>query len=142
MIPARKQEGYQNYHSIYRRKVDSWTQTNIQEHINAVKNSGRINEIIAMKIWTKRHNLDFPSIYLELIVLEALKYKSKDINNLASNITTILDYLIVDFFDKRIIDPSNSNNIISNDLTFQEKKMIVNQAKNSRAQQYWRDVIW
>ena len=49
-------------------KVDTWTKTNINNHINIVKSSGRLTEIIAIKLWSKLHKLDFPSIYIELTV--------------------------------------------------------------------------
>jgi hypothetical protein len=42
----------------------------------------------------------------------------------------------------RIVDPANTNNVVSDDLTAVEKKRIANQATNSRAEQYWERVIW
>ena len=140
LVPGRKYIGNTNYHSLYRSKVDSWTQTNISNHINLVKNSGRINEIIALKIWRKLHNLDFPSIYLELTVLDALYNKGK--NQLDNNFLTLLEYLSDNFVDKIVIDPSNSNNKISDDLYKYEKQAIASKAKESRNQQYWENTIW
>jgi tRNA nucleotidyltransferase (CCA-adding enzyme) len=61
LVPAKKQPGLISDHSIYRRKADTWTKTNINKHIMFVKNSGRLNEIRAMKIWRNLHGLEFPS---------------------------------------------------------------------------------
>lgn len=44
------------------------TKTNVDTHIDTVRSSGRINEIILTKIWQKNHNLDFPAFYLEIYI--------------------------------------------------------------------------
>ncbi len=140
LVPGKKHVGNTNDHSLYRSKVDTWTKTNINNHISLVKNSGRLSEIIALKIWSKLHKLDFPSIYLELTVIEALYNKNK--NQPANNFITLLEYLRDSFVDKTIIDPSNSNNIISDDLYKYEKEAISKKAKESRNAQSWGDIIW
>lgn len=140
LVPAKKRAGNTNYHSLYISKRDTWTQTNVTEHINNVKSSGRIIEIVLLKVWRKLHGLDFPSIYLELTIIEALKGKSK--SDPANNFLSVLDYLRDEFVDKTIIDPANSNNIISDDLFKYEKEAIRKKARDSRAQNYWTDIIW
>ncbi|MGG4398936.1 hypothetical protein ABEW61_02325 [Paenibacillus amylolyticus] len=140
LVPAKKRSGNTNYHSLYLSKQKTWTQTNITEHINIVRRSDRITEIVLLKIWSKLHKLDFPSIYLELIVIEALK--GRNTNNSAENFLLILNYIMDKFTDKKIIDPSNTNNIISNDLNKTEKEIIKNQAISSRYQSSWGKIIW
>jgi len=137
LVPARKYSGNTNYHSLYCNKRDSWMQSNIQQHINYVTNSNRINEIKIIKIWAKIHNLDFPSIYLEHTVIDALKYNHSGNSYIAQNILIVLKYLSEHFINKRVIDISNTNNIISDDLTYNEKLLIVSQARYSLNQQYW-----
>lgn len=139
LIPAKQHNTNSNYHSLYVRKGDTWTQANIDLHINKVVNSGRLNEIRATKIWRENHNLEFPSFYLELIVIEALKNRYK--NQLATNFWTVLEYLRDCFTTLRVVDPSNTNNIISDSLTTTEKNRIAQQAKDSLNQQYWKDII-
>jgi len=140
LVPGKKHSGNTNDHSIYRSKKNTWTQTNINKHISQVKNSGRIEEIVLLKIWRELHQLDFPSIYLELASIEALAYKNK--NQPAANFLSILDYLKDGFVDKTIIDPANTNNVISDDLYKYEKESIAKKAKESRNQQYWENIIW
>jgi hypothetical protein len=140
LVPAKKRSGNTNYHSLYLSKQNSWIQTNVIEHINKIKDSGRIIEIILLKVWRRLHSITFPSIYLELIVIEALKNKSK--NDPANNFWTVLQYLRDDFIYKIVIDPANTNNIISNDLYQYEKEIIKRKAIKSLSQKYWKDVIW
>lgn len=140
LVPAKKRPGNTNYHSLYISKRNTWTQTNVIEHINKVINSDRLSEIILLKTWRHLHKLEFPSIYLELTVIEALKGKNR--NNPSNNFLSLLEYLGAEFVDKKIIDPANSNNIISEDLYKYEKQVIQEKARESRSQKYWRDILW
>jgi hypothetical protein len=49
-------------HSIWKRKAQTYTKTNIDQHINYVVGSGRISDIKAVKIWRKLWGLEFPVI--------------------------------------------------------------------------------
>ena len=140
LVPGTKQSGYQNYHSIYVSKKDTWTQTNVKVQINLISNSIHKDEIILTKIWRKNHGLDFPSMYLELIVIEALKYKP--VGDLSNNFWAVLAYLKNDFVEKLITDPSNSNNRVSDILYKYEKEAIVIKAKESISEKYWSDIVW
>jgi len=140
LVPARIQSGYRNVHSLYRRKADSWTQTNISTHISLVANSGRTQEIRAVKIWRNLHGIDFPSFYLELIVIEALRYRQT--NQLATNLLRALEYVGSSLETSRIIDPANSNNVVSDELTLAEKRRVAIQARESANKPNWGQIIW
>jgi hypothetical protein len=70
LVPAKHQGGNSEDHSLYRRRADTWTQTNVVKHIAAVRNTGRISESRILKLWRTQKQLDFPSFYLELAVIE------------------------------------------------------------------------
>jgi hypothetical protein len=72
LVPAKRQDTYSSDHSLYRRKADTWTKTNVATHINHVIGGGRFNETRIVKLWRNQKSLDFPSFYLELIVINAL----------------------------------------------------------------------
>jgi hypothetical protein len=140
LVPGKVQEGYQNYHSLYLRKRDSWTQTNVSLHIDKVRNSGCLREIRAVKIWRNLHGLDFPSLYLELFVIEALSGRSQGL--LADKILHALRAIGASLVSTRVMDPANTNNVLSDDLTKPEKERIASLATQSASQQYWKDIIW
>jgi hypothetical protein len=140
LVPGRVQGGYQNYHSLYLRKRDSWTQTNVALHIDTVRNSSRVREIRAVKIWRMLHDLDFPSLYLELFTIRSLAGHSR--STLADNVLHALRTIGNSLASTRIEDPANTNNIVSDDLTATEKQRIAGLAAESARQQYWRDIIW
>jgi len=140
IVPGKRQDQYSNDHSLYKSKQDSWTKTNIDKHVSLVKDSNRIVEITAAKIWRERHSLDFPSILLELVTLEALKNKGTTDHD--SNFLALLDYFRDNIQTIRVVDPANTNNVISDDLTSAEKQAIASQARKSRNEQYWKDILW
>lgn len=143
IVVGRRQEGNTQDHSLYTRKSNSWIKTNIYKHISFVKKANCRLEILALKIWRKLNSLDFPSFYLEMSVIEALK--NCKTFKLSSNLLIIFRYLSNNFEDARIIDPANSNNIISDELNKIEKKAIKDLAYSSLSYliaNSWKDVIW
>ena len=120
---------YYTDHYIYSRKNDRNTQTNIQEHIDLVKNSGLSNEMMLLKIWRNCHGLELPSIAIEIITAEVLKsYRSY---SLYVNIKKVFESLRDSILTRRIIDPANSANNIADSMTLKEKQEIKNVAIQS-----------
>lgn len=141
LVPGIKYAGNTNDHWLYVSKSGrERTKTNVDQHINIIKNSGRIDEIRAIKIWAQNHGLDFGSIYLELAVMDALS--GYGFNNLSSNVRTVFQYFAEAFPSAILIDPANTNNIISNELTVDEKRAVANQARQSMSAPYWEQILW
>lgn len=107
--------------------------------IKHVVDSGRQKEIKSIKIWRNLHSLEFPSFYLELSVMNALKGYS--FINLANNVLTVFKYLASEFLDARIQDPANTANVLSNDLTYTEKKKIADLASITLTKPTWNEII-
>lgn len=140
LVPAKRQGQYGNDHSLYRCKVDSWTKTNIDTHISRVRQSGRITEITALKIWRENHKTKFPSIYLECFVIDSLHGRS--LNAPADNIMYLLQDIRDNIQTRRVVDPANTNNILSEELTQMEKKALSDAAQQSLLAPYWGEIIW
>jgi hypothetical protein len=140
LVPGKLQEGYTLFHSLWKRKASTWTQTAPSIHITEVQQSLRTKEIRAIKIWRKAHNLDFPSFYLELTVMKALSGCSY--LNLSNNVQRALGYIADNLATAAVEDPANTNNMISDDLTLAEKKVIAAQAKTSHSQPRWEHTLW
>lgn len=138
LVPARVQSGYKVWHSLYRSKADTWTQTNVSEHIAFVRDSGRREEIRAMKLWRNRHSLEFPSFYLELVTIEALKYRRP---GLADNVKEVFRWMEQNLVATTFLDPANTNNVISNDLTAQQKSVLAGAARRALLASSWAEVV-
>lgn len=131
LVPGKRQSQHGGDHSLFRKKANTWTKTNIQTHISLVRESGRTEEIRVLKLWRDQKGLEFPSIYLELVTLEALRGKPH--GRLSENVGSALQYLESNLVTKRIVDPANTNNVISEDLSASGKQALVAAAKRALA---------
>ena len=140
LVPGRLQQGYQIWYSLYRNKANTWCQTSIDQHIQLVAKSGRANEIRLVKLWRTLHRMEFPSFMLELAVIEALRGCWS--GQLAINFSTALQWIAQNIRTVRLVDPANSNNIVSDDMTATEKKNLAVAATNALQQQTYSQLVW
>lgn len=138
VTPGRRQDQYGNYHSLWSNKTGSWLQTNINEHVRVVSGSGRIDEIRLVKIWRNRFALDWPSFYLELFVIDALKGAS--VGAVKDNVVTAFRAIDQSIATRRLIDPANTNNAVSATLTAEAKAALA-QAARSALNSSWETVF-
>ena len=111
LVPARA-------NVLWQARFNTSLKTDIDKQIQYVRNSGLIDEILALKIWRRRHALRFPSFLMELATIHA---RPKDFR-------ALLHFLATDFPTTRLLDPANSNNVVSDLLTDVEKLRIARTA--------------
>ena len=142
LVPARKHTGKSD-HSLYLNRQNGWTRTNVADHISLVRRAGKNATIRAVKIWRTNRGLRFPSFYLELAVLRALQNRGTGAT--ADELERVLTFLAGEISQAQIVDPANGSNIISSDLSSQEKQQVANQARASLSrirEGQWERVIW
>jgi hypothetical protein len=127
IIPAIFQKGTLNYHFVVHPSNNELVSTNFNLHTNHIIDSGKNNEIKLLKIWTKCQQLKFPSNYLDLVVLKALKNNKKE--KLFQSFKTVMLYLSTDFLEDEYIDLANSKIHVSDLLSKEEKLSISKKAK-------------
>lgn len=140
VVPGVRHHPIGHDHSLWKRKARSWTQTNVAEHIRLVRDSGRTFDIRTIKIWRKCHGIDFPSFYLELSVLQALRNMALDAPG--DHFVKVMQYLANDFVAASIYDPANTNNCVSEELTLAEKRAVAQAAQATLALTDWSRAIW
>jgi hypothetical protein len=118
LVPGKRQNAFSSDHSLYRRRADTWTKTNVSSHIQHVRNGLRISESRILKLWRDQKSLDFPSFYVELTVIDALWQDGTE--RLARNVWKVFEYLRDSFVNARVVDP-NTNNVISDDISVAAK---------------------
>ena len=99
---------------LWQARFNTSLKTDIDKQIRYVRDSGLIDEILALKIWRRRHALRFPSFLMELATIHA---RPKDFR-------ALLHFLATDFPTTRLLDPANSDNVVSDLLTEVEKLRI------------------
>jgi hypothetical protein len=139
LIPAcREQES--SGHVLFNKRSGRAVRTDIARHIHLVANSGRQQEICALKIWRERMALDFPSLYLECSVLHALG--GERFGQLADNVLAVLRYLSHRFEQAVVADPANPDNLLSSDLSASDKRGIATAARDALYDENWKKMLW
>lgn len=146
LTPAKKHILQKDDHSLWVSKQGTWKKTNVKKHIGDVSNSGCINEIKLLKIWRERNKLDFPSIYLEYLIIEMFRLRKIRGATLEDTFWCVLLELARDNDNPLFLtirDPANFENKISDLITISEKNNIISVAKNStKPNQSWSDIVW
>lgn len=140
LVPAKRQNILTFDHSLYRRRADTWTKTNVASHVSHVRNKGRIAETRVLKLWRSQKGLDFPSFYLELAVIEALT-TTQPFTPVAKNVWTVFQYLNTRFPNARIVDPANTNNVISDELSTSGKASVKAAADKALRANNWNEIV-
>ena len=136
LIPACRERGS----VLFNKRTGGDVHTDLTQHVHLVGNSGRQQEICALKIWRERNKLDFPSLYLELTVLKALE--SEPYGQLTRNVAAVLRYIGNRFGQVEVRDPANEDNVVSNDLSAGEKKTIGKAARDALYDENWKKILW
>lgn len=140
VVPGRALNNTFKYANLYRTDTRTSLQTSIKVHIDAVKNSGRRDAIRLMKLWRKRKNVPFKkSLALELITIDGCS--GLPANNLENQMLAAFRHIADNILTTRLVDPANTNNVISEDITYSDKVAIQAAAKAAIAAQYWSQVF-
>lgn len=139
LIPSYRERGTSS-DILYNKRSGKEAHTEVARHVHLIANSGRQQEICAFKIWRERNRLEFPSLYLELVVLRTLD--SKNFGKLADNMEAVLRFLGNRFEGAIVRDPVNSANVVSNDLSEKEKKAIAKAARDTLYEENWKKFLW
>lgn len=90
------------------------------------------------KLWRNQKGLDFPSFYLELTVINAL---AGSYGTLSQRVLTAFQYLRDWFPAARVMDPANTNNVISDDLNDAERARIKAAAVTALGASDWNQIV-
>ena len=140
IIPGKFSSKDENYAYLYNNETGGRFQTSIYIQVDYVKKSGRQDVIRLMKLWKKRKNITIKTCILESCIIEGCK--GIDRSKLEFQLLAAFNYLRDNIQNARIEDPSNSNNIISDDLSKEQKNRVRNLAIQAIEAQYWNQVIF
>lgn len=139
VIPGKTILKKQNYAYLFNSDTEGRFQTNVKKQVNYVKRSNRHDVIKLMKLWKIRKDVPIKTFILENMIIEGCKDITRSI--LEHQLIGAFKHLSEEIVETKIFDPSNINNLISNDITDEEKhriKILADQAINAP---YWREVL-
>lgn len=105
-------------------------QTNLKTHIDHIKNSGCIPVIRLVKIWAHQNDIKIKTFVLELFVVKALK-ESYSKSTLTDSFLKVLEEMKSRFSSVELIDPANTNNVVSRLVASEEKNAVIHAANKT-----------
>lgn len=112
VVPGRYIDGKTGDVFIYQHAAEKQRlKTNLEKHINHVKNSGVVDAIRLMKLWRYLNGLAIKHFALELLVIDLLS--SKKSGTISTQLTYVLEKFRDESDDLSVTDPANENNDLS-----------------------------
>jgi hypothetical protein len=140
IVPARKIDDSTDYANLYDNDHNGQIQTNIPKHKEYISISEARPIIKLMKVWKFQHSIHFKSFGLELLTIRALEnFNDPDYGN---RVLQVLRFFRDNAKSIRLIDPANSNNIISDLIAPVDKQAIADNAYASLQKKYLNEIIW
>lgn len=102
-------------------------QTNLKVHIDHITKSGCVPVIRLTKLWAHRNNVGIKTFILELFVVRTLSDVTNK-GNLKTSFRKVLQALKDEFGTVQLVDPANSNNIVSQLINPSEQVLVVHTA--------------
>ncbi len=130
IVPCKKIDNDKNDVYLYiNRDENNRIKSNIHNHVETIKNMGELEIVKLLKIWKIQKKIKFKSFSLELLTKKA--FENTSISGLDKKFEYMMEY-IRDYIDNiKLIDPSNSNNNVSDSITQSQKDSIKKYAKRA-----------
>ena len=126
--------------NLYRTDTGTTLKTSLKTHIDTVKGSGRRDVIRLMKLWRERRRVPFKkSFLLELMTIYGCN--GTPFAELGPQVIAALEYIRDNIETKQILDPANTNNFLSDDISMADKTRIRIAAQASLNASYWSEVF-
>lgn len=140
IVPGRAIDGTYKYANLYRRDKGSSLQTSLKVHIDTVRDSGRRDVVRLMKLWRTKRSVPFKkSLALELLTINGCKGTRAD--DVEKQLLAALAHVRDNIMAARIVDPANTNNILSEEISSSDRAMIRAAADAALKAQYWSQVL-
>ncbi len=141
VVPARSLSDGSGYANLYVSSKDTSIQTNIPKQRELMAGSKARPVIKLMKVWRHRHSVNFKSFALELLVMKALEAASSNAD-LGTQFWTALGFARDHAVDTKLVDPANSNNVVSELVPDNDKLNLARQAGASMKSDTWDKILW
>ncbi len=103
-------------------------QTNLKTHIDHIVNSGCVPVIRLAKLWACRNDLAIKTFVLELFVVQSLS-GSRNKDKLKESFLEVLRSFKDEFTTTQLVDPANTNNVVSRLVSSSEKFSVAQAAE-------------
>ncbi len=136
VVPGRALDANYYEANLYRTDTKTSLKTSLKKHIDTVRGSGRTDAIRLVKLWRIKKAVPFKkSFLLEMLTIEACK--GIPVANVADQVWATLTYIRDNIIGCNVLDPANSNNSLSDDLTAADRQKICEAAAAAINNRSW-----
>ncbi|MFA4974269.1 MAG: hypothetical protein WC683_16805 [bacterium] len=140
IVPGKTLKSDSRYANLYVSGARTTRQTSIEQHVAHVREGGLRDVLQILKLWRVRHKVPIGSFAIELATAEALRgYQDPKLDR---RVMRVLEFLRDDFQSARLLDPANSNNIISDLVSLHNKRRVAEIAARGCSEDFWKHVVW
>ena len=126
--------------NLYRTDTGTTLKTSLKTHIDTVKDSGRRDVIRLMKLWRERRQVPFKkSFLLELLTIYGCR--GVPFMELEPQVIAALRFLRDNIETIQVLDPANTNNSLSDDISSGDKARIKAAAQAALGANDWNEVF-
>jgi hypothetical protein len=139
VVPGRALDNTFRYANLYASEGNTTKQTSLKAHIDLTRDGSSQDVVKVLKLWKRQHNLPLRSFILELATVSGL-YGNRD-QSLEGRVWKVLGWLAQHFATARLIDPANTNNVVSDDVSALDKQVVQHAAAFARTQRQWTPIV-
>lgn len=137
VVPGRAiDEGFE-YARLYAAERDAVRQTSLRRHIELARSLDR-DVLRLLKLWRHRQCVPAGSFVLELAAARALREGAA---GLEERFRAVLRFLAEEFEGARLVDPANSNNVVTEEMEWHRKRDVAMAARKA-LEGRWERVVW
>jgi len=142
VVPGRAVDATYKYARLWSAELDVTRQTSLKMHIRMAREGDR--EVIRLlKLWRARHVVPVGTFVLELAAARVRRggWQAKPPAPLEARFAHVLRFLAEDFPGARLVDPANSNNVVTDEIEWFRKRAIADAAAEALGGP-WERVVW
>ncbi|WP_371804008.1 nucleotidyltransferase [Candidatus Lokiarchaeum ossiferum] len=139
VVPSVQDDKNLDYSYLYNSEMDQYLRTSLNHHISEIEKYNRREVIRLLKLWKFRKSVPISTFLLEIMVHLACWNVTR--SSLSLQLETCLEYIAHNICDQEYYDPANKQNIVSDNLTFKEKKEIEQKAYQALNRTYWGEIF-
>lgn len=139
VVPGRTLDNSFRYANLYASERNSTKQTSLKAHIDLIRDGSDQDVVKVLKIWKRQHDVPLRSFVLELATVSGL-YGNQD-QTLEGRVWKVLGWLSQHFATARLVDPANTNNVVSDDVPALDRRAVQSAAAFARTQREWAVIV-
>lgn len=140
VVPGRATDKSFTYANLYSAEDQIPKRTNVKLHVDNVRKSEHLDVIKLLKLWRQRKNVSISSFALDILALRALTASRNE--SLGNRLDDVLHYIRNTMLQIKLVDPANSNNVVSDSLSNEQRQSIRAEAERACRADSWDEVVW